>query len=89
MSLLKGASLLLVLAGLGSSLTLQASDADDWISRKTLESCIEVARSQGIKWNYVAYVENDKAHLLWKPGRGQEVFLCNPMGDGRHAEPAW
>ena len=89
MSLLKGASLLLVLTGLGSSLALQANPADRWISRKTLASCIEEARSRGIKWNYVAYVENDKAHLLAQPGRGGDVFLCNPMGDGRHAEPAW
>ena len=87
MSLLKGASLLLILTGLGSGLTLQASPADDWISRKTLESCIAEARSRGIKWNYVAYVEKNKAHLLSQPGRGGDVFLCNVYGDGRHFEP--
>lgn len=75
-----------MLTGLGSSLTLQASPADDWISRKTLESCIAEARRMGVKWNYVAYVENNKADLLKQPGRGGSVFLCNHSGDGSHAE---
>ena len=67
----------------------KADNSNRWISRKTLESCMAEARKRNIQWNYVAYVENDKANLLSQTGRGGDVFLCNYLGDGKHWKPVY
>jgi hypothetical protein len=47
---------------------------NNWIEKKTLMSCLEQAKRQGVSWKYLAYVENGGAHLLARRERGA-MFL--------------
>jgi len=58
---------------------------ESWIRKETLLSCIQQAKQRGISWNYVAYVESGRAHLLDKRSIGGDVFICN--ANGKHVAP--
>ena len=58
---------------------------ENWIKKDSLLSCLKQAKKEGISWNYLAYVQNGRAHLLTERVRGGDVFMCE--ASGQHASP--
>ncbi|QNJ22188.1 putative conserved secreted protein [Synechococcus sp. MIT S9220] len=58
---------------------------ESWIKKDILLSCLQQAKKEGISWNYLAYVQNGRAHLLTERVRGGDVFMCEV--NGNHASP--
>ena len=80
--------LALVLATcLGLAPSMVNAQNNNWIEKKTLISCLEQAKRQGVSWKYLAYVENGGAHLLARRERGGDVFICS--ANQIHASPVY
>lgn len=77
-----GASFVLICMDVNRSVYAQN---ESWMSKDILLSCLQQAKKEGISWNYLAYVQNGRAHLLTERVRGGDVFMCEV--NGKHAYP--